>query len=104
MIHDLDFWRSIALGSVALGQTLFVALYLTFPWWKTFLGRALFYKALILMILADFAFLARVFDFAGEDVLFVILYGLLATGVWFQFAAFLVVKRNARGVVPERLP
>ena len=96
MWQNLDFWRGVTLASAAVGQTFFVALYLTFPWWTTFLGRALFYKAVILMILADLAITARVFDFLNVDALFVIVYGLLASGIWFQFFAFLKVKRAGR--------
>jgi len=96
MWQDLDFWRGVTLGSAALGQTCFVVLYMTFPWWRSFLGRALFYKATILAVLADLAFSARVFGFKNMDVVFVVVYGLLASGIWFQFFAFLRVKRAGR--------
>lgn len=94
MIHDIDTWRTIALGFAALGQTAFALLYMTFPWWRTFLGRALFYKALMLSILLDVIWLGRTFDFGWNDKVFVPLYGLLALGVWAQFLAFLKVKKQ----------
>lgn len=93
---NIDTWRTIALGIVAVGQTLFVALYLTYPWWKSFLGRALFFKAVSLCILVDSYMLTRVFDFENYDVVFVWLYLLLGAGVWFQFAAFLRVRLQHR--------
>lgn len=102
MLHDLDFWRTFMLGAVAVGQTTFAALYATFPWWKTFLGRALFYKAITLALLSDVFILSRLFDFGDLDVLFVVLYGLLALGVWFQFFAFLSIRRTKGNVMNDR--
>lgn len=96
MHNDIDTWRTVTLASMAFGQTAFVILYLTFPWWRTFLGRALFYKALTLAILLDFGFAARYYDFIRSDKLFVVLYILLAGGIWWQFFAFLHVKQSGR--------
>ena len=96
MYHDLDFWRTVAIGFAGIGQTLFVLLYATFPWWRTFLGRALFYKAVTLMILTDFILAARLFEFGNLDVWFVVIYGLLGIGIWAQALAFLSVKRNGK--------
>lgn len=95
-MHDIDFWRTAALFWVALGQTLFVAVYVTFPWWKTFLGRALFYKAIMLAFLTDLFVVAKYFEFTGLDVLFVVVYALLGVGVWWQFIAFLRVRQTGR--------
>ena len=77
----LDFWRSVTITVTAVGQTLFVLLYTTFPWWRTFLGRALFYEALAFALLVDTAVAVRVWDLWNEDVIIVALYGLVATGV-----------------------
>lgn len=93
---DLDTWRTINLGIAALGQTAFVLLYLTFPWYKTFLGRALFFKAVTLGVLVDFVWIARYYKFGYFDILFVWMYGVLAVAIWFQFLAFLRVKREGR--------
>lgn len=97
MLFDLDTWRTIAIGSAALGQTCFAALYLLFfPWWNSFLGRALFYKAITLAVLTDLVFLARFFGFARNDELFVFLYLALSFGIWWQFSAFLRVYRRGK--------
>lgn len=96
MLFDLDTWRTITLGTVALGQTAFVLLYATFPWWKKFLGRALFFKALTLAILVDAYMITRMIPWDHYDVLFVVLYAFFAIGVWFQFAAFLRVRVQHR--------
>lgn len=95
-MDNLDFWRSSGLLSAALGQTAFVILYLFWPWWETFFGRALFFKAVALAVLADVAIMGRIFDWVGEDVTFVILYWTLTLGIWGQFFAFLHVRRKNR--------
>lgn len=94
---SIEAWRTTALGIVALGQTMFVTLYVTFPWYRSFLGRALFYKALALATILDLFMLNRVWEIPHKDVVFIILYFVLATGVWFQFAVFLhVMLTNKR--------
>jgi ABC-type sugar transport system permease subunit len=99
---DLEFWRTATLAFVAVGQTLFVILYATFPWYKTFLGRALFYKALTLGAITDVFIASRVWQFAGQDVVFVVLYALLGIGVWWQLLAFVRVKRHGSvAPIPE---
>lgn len=91
---DVDMWRTLTLGLAALGQVAFATLYMTFPWWKTFLGRALFYKAVMLAVLVTMGWTSRTFGFGRTDLVFVPLYGLLAIGIWWQFIAFLRVKRE----------
>lgn len=93
MWHDIDTWRTALLGLAALGQTTFVVLYLTFPWWGTFFGRALFYKALTLAIFLDVVWVARTFGYRPDE-LYVTLYGFLAVGIWWQVWAFLNSKRK----------
>ena len=92
LLTNSDFWRTVTLGFVAVGQTCFVVLYAFFPWYNSFLGRALFFKAVTLEGMALFAFMSRLWDFGGEDHLFIILYALLGVGVWAQFVAFLRTK------------
>lgn len=92
MTFDLAFWRTTSLLFVAIGQTLFVMVYFTFPWYKTFLGRSLFYKGLILAVIVDAFVVTRVFDLQEVDVLFVVLYAMLGLGVWWQLSAFLRIR------------
>lgn len=101
MWHDIDTWRSITLGFGWAGQTMFVLLYMTFPWWKNFLGRALFYKALMLGLLMGCVFFARMLGLRNLDWAFVALYGLLGVGTWWQFFAFLSVKRRGHSLTEE---
>lgn len=101
MWHDMNFWRTVTIITAAIGQTLFVALYLTWPWWKEFLGRALFTKAVSLGALLDVAVIGRLTDWPKEDFTFVTLYGLVALGIWIQLIAFLRVRMSStsgRGV------
>jgi len=96
MSTDFDSLRTASLTFVAVGQTCFVLLYTTFPWWRSFLGRALFYKALMLMLIVDLFLLTRIFQWDNMDTLFVTLYTLLGVGVWVQFFAFLKVRSQGK--------
>lgn len=96
MLNDLDLWRTTALAMLALGQTAFALLYALFPFYQTFLGRALFYKAVTFALLADMFILTRVWTIPHADLVFVILYSLLAVGVWWQSFAFLKIWKKAR--------
>lgn len=92
MTNDLDTWRMLIIALAAVGQTLFVILYTTFPWYRTFLGRALFIKATTFMLLLNTAALGRIWDWPHEDAIIVALYGLTAFGIWAQFVAFTVQR------------
>lgn len=91
---DLELWRTILIVFAAVGQTLFVSFYLTLPWWRTFLGRALFVKATSLVLLLDIAVVGRTIDWTHEDLTFVILYGLMGLGIWTQLVAFVKQGRG----------
>lgn len=92
-------WRSIALVSMALGQTIFAVLYVTWPWWKNFLGQALFFKAISFGVLLDALLVGRMYDWPYEDATFTVLYYVVAVAIWWQVFAFLRVRYNARGGV-----
>lgn len=96
MLNDLNFWRTVAIITAGVGQTSFILLYLTFPWYKSFLGRSLFGKSLALTVIMDFAALSRIFDFGGSDMVFTIMYSGLALGVWWQFSSFVRVALDGR--------
>lgn len=91
-LPSLDTLRSIALFTAAIGQTLFVLLYATFPWWDNFVGRALFLKALSLCALLDVLIIGRSVDWPHEDATFVALYFAMALGICWQCVAFLRVR------------
>lgn len=84
-----DWYTTIAVVA-SVGQTLFVLLYMTFPWYRTFLGRALFIKALTLTLLLDVALAGTLWDWPHEEIWIVSLYGFTAFGIWAQLTAFLI--------------
>lgn len=96
MFRDLGFWNMAGVVLAATGQTLFVLLYLTFPWWRNFLGRALFGKALVLAIVLDLVIVGRLFDWPHERLHFVILTWVLVIGIWAQTIAFFRVRLAGR--------
>lgn len=83
-------------ASAALLQTAFVVLYITFPWYKTFLGRALFGKAVALAVVMDTFIIARLFGMSDVDLVFTVLYGGLVLGIGAQLVAFWKVKAEGR--------
>lgn len=89
---SLETWRTVTLWAVGTGQTAFVLLYLSFPWWRSLTGRALFVKAVGLAVLVDVLLINRMAPIPHSDVLFTSLYVILAFGVWAQFFAFLQVS------------
>lgn len=93
---DIEVWRTVAIGAMAVGQTLFASLYLTFPWWRTFLGRSLFVKALVFALLLDVLFFARMWDWGYELETLLTLYILLAVAIWGQLFAYVRVRRESQ--------
>jgi len=89
---SIEFWRSAGIIVTALGQTTFILLYATFPWWRSLIGRALFLKGLSFAVLLDVAVAGRLFDWGGEDAWFVVLYWVVGVGVWYQTITFLWVR------------
>lgn len=92
----LDLWRTVFITAAAVGQTFFVLLYVTFPWWRSFLGRALFIKAITFAILLDVAVVGRIWDWGSEQATIVTLYGVVAFGIWSQTSAFIRVMLTNR--------
>lgn len=92
----LETARTAGLVAMAVGQTAFMLLYLFWPWWTTFLGRALFFKAAAFAILLDVALTGRLLGWQYKDEVFVTLYWILAIAIWAQFFAFLRVKVEHR--------
>lgn len=87
----LEWFKTIAIIA-STGQTLFVLLYLTFPWYQTFLGRALFIKALTLSLLLNVSLAGVLWDWPHEEIWVISLYGLTAFGIWAQFTAFAIQR------------
>jgi hypothetical protein len=88
-LHTWGYWTTIV---AATGQALFTLFYLTFPWYKTFLGRALFFKAAMFTLLLGGVAIGMVYDWPNEPVWITVFYTLTAIGIWAQFAAFIAER------------
>lgn len=91
-MSELEMWRRAIIVIAATGQTLFVLLYVTFPWYRTFLGKALFIKATTFMLLLNTAAAGFIWNWPHEEIWMVTLYGLTTFGIWAQFTAFFVQR------------
>lgn len=83
--------------ATALGQMTFVALYLSFPWWRSTLGRVLFLKALALSTVLTVGIAAQLWNWPYEDGTLRLLYGVLALGIWAQVAVFIRLLCQGKG-------
>lgn len=83
----LDDWRHLSWIVGAVGQTAFVLLYAVVPWWRDYVGRALFFKSLGLMVLLDVTVIDILIDYAAEDAVTVGLYWLVVVGICWQLGA-----------------
>ena len=95
VLHDTNTWRSVTLGAGVAGQTWFLAMYVRRGWYKSGIGKVLFFKGIMLAAILWFAFLSRTFRFGDVDEWFVPFYALLAVGIWAQAIVFRrVMKRG----------
>lgn len=94
MLHDTNFWRTVALAVLTFGQAAFVIMYVVFPWWRNILGRVLFGESMAMLLILVFALSSRWFDFGGNDGVFVTLYMFLAAMIWAKVFAFVGVRNR----------
>lgn len=90
--------QMILTWTAAIGQTAFVILWATKPWWRTLIGRALMTKGLALALVLWFWIVG--YYFPGHPYRDEIRDGLLAAvavGIWAQVLAFIVEFHAARG-------
>lgn len=85
--------------TAAFGQTVFVVLWATRPWYRTLIGRALMTKGLALTLVLWFWIVGYYFPdhpYRGEirDVLL----AAVAVGIWAQVVAFVAEFYDARSV------
>ena len=88
---DSDLVRTTFLVIATLGQAVFVLLYVALPWYKSHLGRALFFKASAMLALLALGTLGRVTGNPAPDAIFTMLYATMAIGIWWQVTAFVRV-------------
>lgn len=105
-------WRDLPVMIAAPVQTLFVVLY-TLPvfgagqWWRDFVGRALAFKSMALMLLVDAATLGYISvwahggdlswsrDARGIDLAVEILYWVVAAAICYQLGALISERHHA---------
>lgn len=92
-LHD---WSLRLLYAAAIGQTLFVVLWATRPWYRLWIGRALMVKSATLMIYLDWAVLVVNGWSANRALMAVVLFGLITVGIWTQLAALSYEMSRAR--------
>jgi len=92
----MDQWKNTAFVIAAVGQNLFILLYMTFPWYRTFLGRALFFNAITFGFLVNMAVASVAWDWPDQDQVMFTAYTVTALGIWAQLIAFIREKRTPK--------
>lgn len=93
-LHRVSHWL---LWAAAIGQTGFVLTWCTMEWWSHWVGRALMFKALALMLYLDIALILISVDyFYGLNLLATILFGFIVVGIWCQLLSLLHEAIRAR--------
>lgn len=88
----METWRYVVVVGAAIGQFLFIVLYMTAPWWRTYVGVALFMKSLSLGILVVTLAVTIIRHDRLPEKVTLILYALVAISIWYQF--FALVRRR----------
>ena len=97
----------MSLWVAGVGQTLFVIVYGTRPWWRHFVGSALFTKSLALAVTLDVSLLNHYVDYPYERQVWTVLLFTIAASVWFQLVALVCELRKHRkvtGAAQEETP
>lgn len=98
---QLTHWSYLILHVSAVGQTLFVLIWVTLPFYRSWIGRALFVKSVSLAIYLDFAEVVYWWGPLPDQLLLgVLLFGLIAVGIWSQVVA--IVHEVWRGYRARR--
>ena len=81
----------------AVGQSAFVVMWASFPWWRQWIGRALMTKSVSLCALLWLIILGAYHpDHWGRATMRDLLFGLMCVGVWFQVWALWHEARQQR--------
>lgn len=89
LFHASQFaWTLRLYTAAAVGQTLFVVLWATLPWWRTIIGRALMIKSASLMVILIWSLVNyHLGPFVHQQGIGLGLFGLVALGIWLQLWA-----------------
>lgn len=98
MTDELETVSIWLLWTAAVGQTLFIGLWVSLPWWTHWIGRALMVKSLALMTYLDLALVFHyVTAFPALGLLGVILFSFVVIGIWTQLSTLTWEKYRSRG-------
>lgn len=86
----------LIVGGAAIGQTLFCLVYTLLPWWRSEVGRALYFKAITLGILTDTVALEVFFFGEFPEIVTLMLYGAVAVAIWIQLIVLIRVRLKAK--------
>lgn len=86
----------LIVAGVAIGQSLFVVVYLFQPWWQSQVGRAVFIDKLSMAIFVDALCFRVIFpDLVSRNVA-IILYAVVMLAIWYQLITLVRVRLKAR--------
>ena len=86
MLELIDY---AVIWAAGVAQTVFVVLYGTVPWYRNFIGRALFYKSLTLAVFIDHALFDFYVDYAHEDAVETFIHLAVAAAIVYQCYALI---------------
>jgi hypothetical protein len=96
-------WAIRLLHISAVGQTLFVLIWATLPWWRTFIGRALMVKSVALMLYLDWSVLVYHYGpFNNQNTIGLLLFAFITVGILTQLSVLSREVHKARKARNER--
>lgn len=89
--------RAVLIHVATVGQVLFVLMWMTLPWWKAWVGRALMVKSLALAVFL-ISSLAHFYlpPYAAQEAVRTLLVFAVTGGIWSQVVAIGVEIRKAK--------
>lgn len=93
-----DRWQHLAFYAIVLAaivQTAYIAVYGTRPWWRHYVGRALFFKSASLLVVFWLTIVNTFFAYPGQEQVTTVALWVVAATIAYQFAALLRTRRHA---------
>jgi hypothetical protein len=93
-----DAWQRSAFVAIlvaAVFQSVFVVVYLSRPWWRHFVGRALALKSTSLLVVLWLTIVNTFFRYPGQKQLSTVALWLVACAIVYQLIALLATPRIA---------
>jgi putative copper export protein len=93
-----DVWQRaafIAIMVAAIAQTGFVGLYVTRPWWRHYVGRALLVKSASLLVVLWLTIVNTFLRYRGQEQISTLALWLIAGAIIYQLVALARTRRDA---------